>query len=81
MESHFTVLFSCEPETLHENKFDLFYYDQLGNQTEEYRITVFLGPNRQLADEDELQPPLNLTISTKWKKGRMQARLTQYSIM
>lgn len=43
-ESHFSVLFSLQPELLSDWKterlFDLYYYDGLANQQEEIRLTV-----------------------------------------
>lgn len=43
-ESHFSVLFSLQPELLRdwraERLFDLFYYDGLANQQEQIRLTV-----------------------------------------
>lgn len=43
-ESHFSILFSLQPELLSnwktERLFDLYYYDGLANQQEEIRLTV-----------------------------------------
>lgn len=43
-ESHFSVLFSLQPELLRdwrtERLFDLYYYDGLANQQEQIRLTV-----------------------------------------
>jgi hypothetical protein len=34
--------------------FDLHYYDELGNQTEEYRLTVDIsGKQKKIKDEDD----------------------------
>ncbi|XP_036183591.1 probable ubiquitin carboxyl-terminal hydrolase MINDY-4 isoform X1 [Myotis myotis] len=70
-ESHFSVLFSLQAELLRdwraERLFDLFYYDGLANQQEQIRLTV---DTTQLVPEDrddDLVPPLELCIRTKWK--------------
>lgn len=65
MESHYSVLFATEPLPQH-GPFDLHFYDELGNQDEDIRITV--DPNRPaLPPEDpDLIPPLELTLRTKW---------------
>ncbi|XP_060051782.1 probable ubiquitin carboxyl-terminal hydrolase MINDY-4 isoform X2 [Erinaceus europaeus] len=70
-ESHFSVLFSLQPELLRdwraERFFDLYYYDGLANQQEQIRLTV---DTTQIAPENrsrELVPPLELCIRTKWK--------------
>lgn len=47
-ESHFSVLFSLQPELLRdwraERLFDLYYYDGLANQQEQIRLTVGAPP-------------------------------------
>ncbi|ELU18027.1 hypothetical protein CAPTEDRAFT_111097 [Capitella teleta] len=62
-EKHFSVLFSLKKELLSdwkaERRFDLFYYDGLGRQQQEIRLTV--APT-----DDEMVPPLELCIRTKW---------------
>ncbi|XP_031237852.1 probable ubiquitin carboxyl-terminal hydrolase MINDY-4 [Mastomys coucha] len=70
-ESHFSILFSLQPELLCdwrcERLFDLYYYDGLANQQEEIRLTV---DTTKTASEDgcsDLVPPLELCIRTKWK--------------
>lgn len=72
-ESHFSVLFSLQPELLRdwrtERLFDLYYYDGLANQREQIRLTV---DTTQTVPEDrdsdlDLIPPLELCIRTKWK--------------
>ncbi|XP_015444985.1 probable ubiquitin carboxyl-terminal hydrolase MINDY-4 isoform X3 [Pteropus alecto] len=70
-ESHFSVLFSLQPELLRdwrtERLFDLYYYDGLANQQEQIRLTV---DTTQTVPEDggsDLIPPLELCIRTKWK--------------
>ncbi|XP_015444983.1 probable ubiquitin carboxyl-terminal hydrolase MINDY-4 isoform X2 [Pteropus alecto] len=68
-ESHFSVLFSLQPELLRdwrtERLFDLYYYDGLANQQEQIRLTV---DTTQTVPEDggsDLIPPLELCIRTK----------------
>lgn len=63
-ESHFSILFSLQPELLcdwrSERLFDLYYYDGLANQQEEIRLTVGETPecissgNLQAAPEPAL---------------------------
>ncbi|XP_070472254.1 probable ubiquitin carboxyl-terminal hydrolase MINDY-4 isoform X2 [Equus przewalskii] len=69
-ESHFSVLFSLQPELLRdwrtERLFDLYYYDGLANQQEQIRLTV---DTTQTVPEDrnnDLVPPLELCIRTKF---------------
>jgi hypothetical protein len=66
MESHFTVCFSEKKDF--GQKFDLRYYDQLGNQSEEYKITVDTGGDEgsDKDQDDDLTPPLEDCLSTKW---------------
>lgn len=65
-ESHFSILFSFE--FIHRNSklFELYYYDELGKQDEEIRLTVTLGSKTPIVEGD-LTPPLELVIRTKWK--------------
>nr|KAF6418959.1 MINDY lysine 48 deubiquitinase 4 [Rousettus aegyptiacus] len=70
-ESHFSVLFSLQPELLRdwrtERLFDLYYYDGLAHQQEQIRLTI---DTTQTVPEDggsDLIPPLELCIRTKWK--------------
>jgi hypothetical protein len=65
MESHFTVLFSIE-RNITKKIFDLYFYDQLGNQGEQYRITVDTTRSKDTDEDDDLVPPLEDTIATKW---------------
>ncbi|XP_068790241.1 probable ubiquitin carboxyl-terminal hydrolase MINDY-4 isoform X3 [Struthio camelus] len=69
-ESHFSVLFCLEKNVLGdwktEQRFDLYYYDGLANQEEEIRLTV---DTTQMCAEDkdnDLTPPLEHCIRTKW---------------
>nr|XP_048296355.1 probable ubiquitin carboxyl-terminal hydrolase MINDY-4 isoform X2 [Myodes glareolus] len=70
-ESHFSVLFSLQPELLSdwraERLFDLYYYDGLANQQEEIRLTVDTTKNTPEDNCRDLVPPLELCIRTKWK--------------
>ncbi|XP_075070535.1 putative ubiquitin carboxyl-terminal hydrolase MINDY-4 [Mixophyes fleayi] len=70
-ESHFSVLFCTKKELVSdwkaERRFDLYYYDGLANQQEEIRLT--LDTTRTCTDdiENDLIPPLEYCIRTKWK--------------
>ncbi|KAM6281881.1 putative ubiquitin carboxyl-terminal hydrolase MINDY-4 isoform 2-T2 [Porphyrio hochstetteri] len=70
-ESHFSVLFCLEKDLLGdwktERRFDLYYYDGLANQEEEIRLTV---DTTQMCGEDkenDLTPPLEHCIRTRWQ--------------
>ncbi|XP_008290268.1 protein FAM188B [Stegastes partitus] len=71
-ESHFSVLFGLQRELLtNEDRapdFDLYYYDGLANQQEEIRLTVSLGKSSPSC-QDDLIPPLELCIRTRWKRA------------
>ncbi len=50
--------------------FDIFYYDPLGRQNEEIRLTLDLKGEGHLKENSEnLTPPLNHVLRTKWPKG------------
>ncbi|XP_062035133.1 probable ubiquitin carboxyl-terminal hydrolase MINDY-4 isoform X2 [Lepus europaeus] len=70
-ESHFSVLFSLQPELLcdwrAERLFDLYYYDGLANQQEQIRLTVDTTQTVPEDTHNDLIPPLELCIRTKWK--------------
>uniref|UniRef100_A0A8C5LJ17 Ubiquitin carboxyl-terminal hydrolase MINDY n=1 Tax=Jaculus jaculus TaxID=51337 RepID=A0A8C5LJ17_JACJA len=70
-ESHFSVLFGLQLELLSdwksEHKFDLYYYDGLANQQEEIRLTVDTTQTTLKDNNNDLVPPLELCIRTKWK--------------
>ncbi|XP_028719935.2 probable ubiquitin carboxyl-terminal hydrolase MINDY-4 isoform X2 [Peromyscus leucopus] len=70
-ESHFSILFSLQPELLSnwktERLFDLYYYDGLANQQEEIRLTVDTTKTSPEDSCSDLVPPLELCIRTKWK--------------
>ncbi|XP_041101745.1 probable ubiquitin carboxyl-terminal hydrolase MINDY-4 isoform X1 [Polyodon spathula] len=70
-ESHFSVLFSVQKELMNdwrmERRFDLYYYDELANQQEEIRLTVDTSQNCVADAENDLIPPIEHCIRTKWK--------------
>ncbi|XP_054847996.1 probable ubiquitin carboxyl-terminal hydrolase MINDY-4 [Eublepharis macularius] len=70
-ESHFTVLFSTRKDLLGdwktERRFDLHYYDGLANQQEEMRLTIDTSQPYFEDRADDLIPPLEHCIRTKWK--------------
>ncbi|TPX38255.1 hypothetical protein SmJEL517_g00032 [Synchytrium microbalum] len=69
-ESHYTVLFATERNTLEKasRKFpiDVFYYDQLAGMSEETRLTLSFSTSLSKKRYSELTPPLELVIRTKW---------------
>eukprot|EP00669_Euglena_mutabilis_P012992 TRINITY_DN7719_c0_g1_i1.p2 TRINITY_DN7719_c0_g1~~TRINITY_DN7719_c0_g1_i1.p2 ORF type:complete len:138 (+),score=33.02 TRINITY_DN7719_c0_g1_i1:41-415(+) len=74
-ESHFTVLFAKPPVSIDgPSPFDLWYYDQLGMQDAEIRLTV--DPTGSLAPtmppDSDLVPPLDHVIRTKWPEATVQ---------
>eukprot|EP00057_Strongylocentrotus_purpuratus_P007696 XP_011662170.1 PREDICTED: protein FAM188B [Strongylocentrotus purpuratus] len=72
-ESHFSVLFSLKKELIGdwrmERHFDLYYYDGLAKQQEEIRLTVDTTQTCPPADGDDLIPPLEHCIRTKWPEA------------
>ncbi|KAK1932504.1 putative ubiquitin carboxyl-terminal hydrolase MINDY-4 [Phytophthora citrophthora] len=77
-ESHYSVLFAADPRSLEDRalatqpKLHLLYYDGLANQDEEICLTVdtmALEEQSSLASHDDLIPPLNLVIKTKWPRA------------
>ncbi|KAM5272217.1 putative ubiquitin carboxyl-terminal hydrolase MINDY-4 [Ctenodactylus gundi] len=70
-ESHFSILFSLQPELLSswrvEKLFDLYYYDGLANQQEQIRLTIDTTQTVPEHSSNDLVPPLELCIRTKWK--------------
>ncbi|GBG33036.1 Ubiquitin carboxyl-terminal hydrolase MINDY-3 [Hondaea fermentalgiana] len=69
-ESHYSVLFADTPDCLQSAEpFDLFYFDQLGNQDEEYRLTVNPAPEvpvEHSTDSSRLVSPIDDCIRTRW---------------
>ncbi|EEY53556.1 uncharacterized protein PITG_07236 [Phytophthora infestans T30-4] len=77
-ESHYSVLFTADPRSLEDRALDtrssveLLYYDGLSNQDEEIRLTVdtfALAENSAIASHNDLIPPLDLVIRTKWPRA------------
>ncbi|KAK6492096.1 putative ubiquitin carboxyl-terminal hydrolase MINDY-4 [Huso huso] len=70
-ESHFSVLFCVRKELMNdwrmERRFDLYYYDGLANQQEEIRLTVDTSQSCVPDAENDLIPPIEHCIRTKWK--------------
>ncbi|XP_061853285.1 probable ubiquitin carboxyl-terminal hydrolase MINDY-4 isoform X2 [Colius striatus] len=70
-ESHFSVLFCLEKDLLGdwktERRFDLYYYDGLANQEKEIRLTVDTTQMCTEDKENDLTPPLEHCIRTKWQ--------------
>uniref|UniRef100_A0A8C2TE94 Ubiquitin carboxyl-terminal hydrolase MINDY n=1 Tax=Coturnix japonica TaxID=93934 RepID=A0A8C2TE94_COTJA len=70
-ESHFSVLFCLEKDLQGdwktERRFDLYYYDGLANQEEEIRLTVDTTQMCTEDKENDLTPPLEHCIRTKWQ--------------
>ncbi|XP_011938340.1 PREDICTED: protein FAM188B isoform X3 [Cercocebus atys] len=70
-ESHFSVLFSLQLGLLRdwrtERLFDLYYYDGLANQQEQIRLTIDTTQTISDDTDNDLVPPLELCIRTKWK--------------
>ncbi|XP_069585344.1 probable ubiquitin carboxyl-terminal hydrolase MINDY-4 isoform X1 [Ranitomeya imitator] len=70
-ESHFSVLFCLKKELISdwkaERKFDLHYYDGLANQQEEIRLTVDTSGTYIEDKDNDLIPPLEFCIRTKWR--------------
>ncbi|XP_053115336.1 probable ubiquitin carboxyl-terminal hydrolase MINDY-4 isoform X2 [Hemicordylus capensis] len=70
-ESHFSVLFCLQKDLLGdwkmERQFDLYYYDGLASQQEEIRLTVDTSQPYVADKDDDLIPPLEHCIRTKWK--------------
>ncbi|CAL1540600.1 unnamed protein product [Lymnaea stagnalis] len=71
-ESHFSVLFAIKRDLVNdwkaERRFDLFYYDGLSNQQEEIKLTISTinQSYKPPTSEDDLVPPLEHCIRTKW---------------
>ncbi|OWF43742.1 probable ubiquitin carboxyl-terminal hydrolase MINDY-4 isoform X2 [Mizuhopecten yessoensis] len=69
-ESHFSVMFSLNKELVSnwkaERRFDLFYFDGLARQQELIKLTIDTTLKYEVGEE-ELVPPLEHCIRTKWK--------------
>ncbi|XP_061443612.1 probable ubiquitin carboxyl-terminal hydrolase MINDY-4 isoform X2 [Rhineura floridana] len=70
-ESHFSVLFCLRKDLLGdwktERRFDLYYYDGLANQQDEIRLSIDTSQPYTEEKENDLIPPLEHCIRTKWK--------------
>ncbi|XP_032499925.1 probable ubiquitin carboxyl-terminal hydrolase MINDY-4 isoform X1 [Phocoena sinus] len=68
-ESHFSVLFSLQPELLQDWKaerlFDLYHYDGLATQQGQVRLTIDTTQTVPEDRDNDLVPPLELCIRTK----------------
>jgi ubiquitin carboxyl-terminal hydrolase MINDY-3/4 len=72
-ESHYTVLMGDEAAK-DGTTFDLMYHDQLVGMQEPIWLTVSMDPSAHEAldpDTDELVPPINHCIRTKWTGARV----------
>ncbi|KAJ0395489.1 hypothetical protein P43SY_002461 [Pythium insidiosum] len=75
-ESHYSVFFA-DPKLLMDEslerrqQLDVFYFDGLANQDEEIRLTLTMSESttRNKPKFDELIPPLNLVLQTKWPRA------------
>lgn len=70
-ESHYSVLFAtteCALLESHSQVLELFYFDGLANQDEVIRLSVATHAleTRVKPNHEDLTPPLNLVIQTKW---------------
>lgn len=75
-ESHYSVLFASPEQRQAETALqesrpqvaELFYFDGLANQDEVIRLSVHTHalPERVKPNHEDLTPPLNLVIQTKW---------------
>lgn len=72
-ESHYSSIFSLSIP-ISGQQIDMFYYDQLLNQSEEIRLTITIPKDCSNAPEPPptndlgLEPPINETLRTKWPK-------------
>eukprot|EP00794_Sanderia_malayensis_P004413 gene4413-5002_t len=82
-ESHFSTLFSSNQRLLQnadvQKRFDLYYYDGLARQNEEIRLTINLDGDYDVNNHhnDELIPPLEHCIRTKWKNASVDWNSTE----
>jgi len=76
-ESHFSVLFSTRRDLVNdwkaERRFDLYYWDGLSRQQEEVKLTLCTMDQtyKPSYSEDDLVPPLEHCIHTKWKDAEI----------
>ncbi len=74
-ESHYSTLFSIKAKDVkvdeNERKVDIYYYDPLGEQDEEIKLTLDRDAEdipEDGGDETDLTPPINKVVRTKWGK-------------
>ena len=68
-ESHYSTAFSGDIDILQgEEPFDLYYYDELAEQENIIRLSVYPGQYKKLSG-GTLEPPLELVLRTKWKNS------------
>jgi hypothetical protein len=65
-ESHYTLLFALEPLTAEATSVNLLHFDQLGKQTDEYKLTVDTSSEQPAERDEELEPPINDVVRTRW---------------
>ena len=75
-ESHYSVLFSPlvkhageVDEKRYGGDHDIYYYDPLGEQEEEIRLTLDFHPKEDVVmggEETDCVPPINKVVRTKW---------------
>jgi len=75
-ESHFSVLFAKDPAVCDNNanglnKFDLYYYDGLLHHEDEIKLTISVSNIQPEAYSNDLIPPIDLCIRTKWKDAHV----------
>ncbi|CEG43970.1 protein fam188b [Plasmopara halstedii] len=80
-ESHYSVLFAADPGAVDDRTFDirpsvdLLYYDGLAFQDKEIHLTVntlALVDCITTVSHDDLIPPLDLVIRTKWPRATVE---------
>lgn len=81
-ESHFSVLFSLKLELVSdwraERRFDLYYYDGLARQQESIKLTIdTTNPEFKAPSDDDLVPPLDKCIRTKWSDADVNWNSTE----
>jgi ubiquitin carboxyl-terminal hydrolase MINDY-3/4 len=70
-ESHYSVLFGFDMDIIQKQKkagFDLIFYDGLIRQEEQIVLSLTQKKPKQFKEEEEeIIPPIELVIRTKWK--------------
>lgn len=76
-ESHFSVIFSINKDLVNdwkaEKRFDLYYYDGLARQQEVIRLSICTVDKtyKPPSGEEELVPPIDHCIRTKWQDAEV----------